>query len=67
MLFHYILLQFNCCVKSDKMPYIIYPELESLIKEINECANNPKNLQQKKQVNIFLADIQCQQYGLLII
>ena len=27
-------------MKSDKMPYIIYADLESLIKKIDGCANN---------------------------
>ena len=30
-------------MKSDKMPCIIYAELEYLIKKINGCANNPEN------------------------
>ena len=29
-------------MKSDKMPYIIYADLESLIKKIEGCANNPE-------------------------
>ena len=36
------ILQFNQNMKSDKMPYIIYSELESLIKKVDECANNPE-------------------------
>ena len=28
---------------SDKMPYIIYADIESLIKKIDGCANNPQN------------------------
>ena len=27
-------------MKSDKMPYIIFADLKSLIKEIDGCANN---------------------------
>ena len=27
---------------SDKMPYIIYADIESLIKKIDECSNSPK-------------------------
>ena len=42
------LLQFNQYVKSDKMPYIIYADLESLIKKIDGCANNPKKPPTKK-------------------
>ena len=50
-------------MKSDKMPYIIYGDLESLIKKIDRCANNQEILQQQKQVSIFFVDIQCPQFG----
>ena len=30
-------------MKFDKMPYLIYVGMESLIKKIDGCANNPKN------------------------
>ena len=30
-------------MKSDKMPYIIYADIESLITKIDECANSPEN------------------------
>ena len=30
-------------MKSDKTPYIIYADLESLIKKIDVCENNPEN------------------------
>ena len=30
-------------MKSDKITYIIYTDIESLIKKIDECANNPEN------------------------
>ena len=33
-------LEFNQCMKSDKMPYIIYVDIESLISKIDGCANN---------------------------
>ena len=33
-------LEFNECLKSDKMPYIINADLESMIKRIDECKNN---------------------------
>ena len=36
------ILQFNQYMKSDKIPYIIYADLESLIKKIDGYANNPK-------------------------
>ena len=29
-------------MKSDKIPYIIYAGVESLIRKIDECANNPE-------------------------
>ena len=37
------ILEFNQHMKSDKMPYIIYADIESLIKKVNGCANNPEN------------------------
>ena len=36
------ILEFNQYVKSDKMPYIIYADIESLIRKINGCENNPE-------------------------
>ena len=35
-----ILLEFNQYLKLDKMEYIIYAHIESLIKKMNGCANN---------------------------
>ena len=37
------ILEYNQCIKSDKMPYIIYADFEFLMKEIYDCANNPEN------------------------
>ena len=37
------ILEFNQYMKSDKMSYIIYADIESLTKKIDECANNPQN------------------------
>ena len=34
------MLQFNQHMKSDKMSYIIYANLESLIKKVDGCGNN---------------------------
>ena len=34
------MLEFNQCMKSDKMLYIIYTDIEPLIKKNDECANN---------------------------
>ena len=42
------ILEFNQYQKSDKAPFIIYADLECLIKKIDGCKNNPeKYLQQK--------------------
>ena len=30
-------------MKSDKIPYIIYPDMKSSIKKMDECENNPEN------------------------
>ena len=30
------------------MTYIIYADIESLIKKIDRCANNPENIQHQK-------------------
>ena len=35
------ILEFNQYVKSDKMPYIIYTDIASLIKQMDGCTNNP--------------------------
>ena len=37
------ILEFNQYLKSDKMLYIINADIESLIKKIDRCANNPEN------------------------
>ena len=37
------ILEFNQYMKSAKMPYIVYADIESLIKKIDECTNNPEN------------------------
>ena len=57
------ILEFNENMKSDKMSYIIYAEIESLVKKIDVCTNNPENLSTKKQVSIFFVDIQFPQFG----
>ena len=36
------ILQFNQYMKSDKMLYIIYADIEQLIRKIDGCANNPE-------------------------
>ena len=35
--------EFNQYMKSEKIPYIIYADIESLIKIIGGCANDPEN------------------------
>ena len=42
------MLEFNEYMKSDKMPYTIYTDVEFLIKKIDECANNPENFSTTK-------------------
>ena len=37
------ILKFNQYSKSDKMPYIIYADMESLIKRKGGCGNNPES------------------------
>ena len=37
------ILEFSQSMKSDKVPYIVYADIESLIKKIYGCANNPEN------------------------
>ena len=36
------ILGFNQYVKPDRMPHIIYTDIESLVKKIDGCANNPE-------------------------
>ena len=54
-------------MKSDKMSYIIFANIKSLIKKIDECANNPEKSSRTKLGKIFLVDIQCQLYLILAI
>ena len=44
--------QFKQNMKSDKMPYIICPDIESLIIKIDGCANNPDNDSTTKIVDL---------------
>ena len=37
------ILQFNQYHKSDKVPFVIYADLESLIEKTDGCKNNPEN------------------------
>ena len=61
------ILEFKKYMKSNKIPYVIYAHIESLIRKIDGCVNNPNNLQQQNQVSLFLVDIQFEQFGYLII
>ena len=36
------ILEFKQSMKSNKMPYVIYADIESLIRKIDGCVNNPK-------------------------
>ena len=38
------ILEFNQYQKSDKVPFIIYADLECIIEKIDGCKNNPENL-----------------------
>ena len=51
---------------SDKMPYITYADMESLIKKIDECANNPENSSSIKLGEHNPCGVQCQQFWHLI-
>ena len=42
------ILEFNQYMKSDKMPYIINAQIESLIEKKGGCENNPKNFSTPK-------------------
>ena len=61
------ILEFNQLMKSYKMPYIIYADMEFLIKKKMDMQITEKTIQQQKQMSILLVDIQCQQLGRLII
>ena len=37
------ILEFIQSMKSDKLPFIIYANIKSLIKKVDGCANNPEN------------------------
>ena len=44
----YNILEFNQYMNSDKMPYIIYADIDFLTKKIDGCANNPENFSTTK-------------------
>ena len=37
------ILEFNQYQKSDKAPFVIYPDLECIIEKFDGCKNNPEN------------------------
>ena len=66
MLAEYIeILEINQYHKFDKIPFIIYADLKSLIEKMDGCKNNPKILFSTKKVKIFKSVFQYLQYGLL--
>ena len=42
------ILEFNQHMKSDKVTYIIYADIESLIRKIDGCVNNPETFSATK-------------------
>ena len=43
------ILGFNQYMKSDKVPYIVNADIESFVKKIDGCANNPENYSTTKR------------------
>ena len=43
------ILEFKHYLKSNKMPYIIHADIESLIRKIDGCANNPEIFNNENQ------------------
>ena len=52
-------LEFNQYQKYNKAQFIIYADLECLIKKIDGCKNNPEKYLQQKQANWFHQVFQC--------
>ena len=50
------ILEFNQYMKSDEMPYIIYADIESLIKNIDGRANNPEDSSTKR---MWILNVNC--------
>ena len=71
------ILQFEQYMKSDKMSYVIYADIMLIKRKMDaqiihkvlhqKKQTNKQTIKKPKQVNIFLLDIQCQQFGHLII
>ena len=49
--------------KSLKVPFIIYADLESLLKKVRSCQNNPKNSYSEKKLSTNLQDTHGVQYA----
>ena len=47
------ILQFNQYMKSNKIPYIIYADIESLSRKIDGCVNNPENSSTTKNMWVY--------------
>ena len=58
--------EFNQYMKSDKMPYTIYANIETLIKNLRGCANNSENPSTTKVNEHHIPCIKYQLYGLLL-
>ena len=56
------ILEFKQYQKSDKAPFIIYADLESIIEKIDGCKNNLENLSTTKVSEHILHVFQCLQY-----
>ena len=56
------ILEFNQYQKSDKAPFVIYADLESLREKIDGCKNNSENPSRTKFNNIFHQVFQRLQY-----
>ena len=56
------ILEFNQDHKSDKIPFTIYADRESIIKNIDRCKNNPEILSATKVGEHILSSFQCLQY-----
>ena len=56
------ILEFNQYIKSSKMTYNIYANIQSLILKQMNVKTIAKTLRQQKYVDILFADIQCQEF-----
>ena len=60
-------LEFNQYMMSDKMLFIVYTDIESLIKKLDGCENDPEKSSIANLGEHVLVDIQSQLYGHLVI